>query len=343
MSSAAQFYVATMLVYAFVYIIAVTGLNLQFGVTGIFNFAYIMFQAAGAYTTAVLTLGPSAGSGSFQRYILGLNLPFPVPLLASAAVSGILGVAVGLLTLRRLRSDYLAIVMLVVSLIATEVVTNQVGLFNGAQGLSLIPRPLAGVTTSPTAYDWIYVALAGVIAATVWLCVRMLIESPLGRTLRAVRENETAAASLGKDVIRLKLLVFAAGGAIAGVSGSLLVQFLQVWSPAAWFYPETFVLFTAIVVGGMASNWGPVIGAILIPVGLGEGSRYLPQIGPPTLMPALQWIAIGVVLLMFLWFWPGGVVPERRRVFAKGHTATDMSRGESAHGPTAKVSLEARR
>lgn len=321
MNTATQFYIATMLVYAFVYIIAVTGLNLQFGVTGIFNFAYVMFQAVGAYTTAVLTLGPSAASGNFQHYVLGLNLPFPVPLLVSAVVSGLLGIAVGLLTLRRLRSDYLAIVMLVVSLIATEVVTNQVGLFNGAQGLSLIPRPFAGVTTNPTAYDWIYVALAGVVAVVVWLGVRRLIESPLGRTLRAVRENEAAAASIGKDVIRLKLFAFAAGGAIAGVSGSVLVQFLQVWSPAAWFYPETFVLFTAIVVGGMASNWGPVIGAILVPVGLGEGSRYLPQIGPATLMPALQWIAIGVVLLVFLWFWPNGVVPERRRVFPRGREA----------------------
>ncbi|MGH9299132.1 MAG: branched-chain amino acid ABC transporter permease, partial [Acidimicrobiales bacterium] len=256
MSSAAQFYTATMLVYAFVYIIAVTGLNLQFGVTGIFNFAFIVFQAAGAYTTAVVTLGRPAASGNFQQYILGWSLPFPVPLFLSALVSGLLGLLVGLLTLRRLRSDYLAIVMLVVSLIATEVATNQVGLFNGAQGLSLIPQPLASVTTSPTLYDWIFVALAGVIAIIVWLAVRMLIESPLGRTLRAVRENEVAAASLGKDVIKLRLFVFAVGGGIAGVSGSVLVEFLKVWSPAAWFYPETFVLFTAIVVGGMGSNWG---------------------------------------------------------------------------------------
>jgi branched-chain amino acid transport system permease protein len=317
LSSAAQFYTATMLVYAFVYIIAVTGLNLQFGVTGIFNFAYIVFQAAGAYTTAVVTLGPPQASGNFQEYIVGWSLPFPLPLLLSAIVSALLGILIGLLTLRRLRSDYLAIVMLVVSLIATQVATNQVGLFNGAQGLSLVPQPFASVTANPTTYDWIYVALAGAIALIVWLGVRMIIESPLGRTLRAVRENESAAASLGKNVAGLRLFVFAVGGAIAGASGSVMVQFLRVWSPAAWFYPETFVLFTAIVVGGMGSNLGPVIGALLVPVGLGEGSRYLPQIGSATLMPSLQWIAIGVVLLAFLWFWPEGVVPERRRVIPR--------------------------
>ena len=83
MSSAWQFYVATLLVYAFVYIIAVTGLNLQFGVTGIYNFAFIMFQACGAYTTAVLTLGSS--TKSFQHFIFGYSLPFPIPL--SRAVS----------------------------------------------------------------------------------------------------------------------------------------------------------------------------------------------------------------------------------------------------------------
>jgi branched-chain amino acid transport system permease protein len=315
LSASSQFYAATLLVYLFVYIIAATGLNLQFGVTGIFNFAFIVFQAAGAYCTAVVTLGPSASTGGFQHYILGLSLPFPIPLLLSAVVSGLLGFGVGMLTVRRLRADYLAIVLLVVSLIATQVATNQVGIFNGAQGLSLIPQPFASVTSSATVYDWIYAGIAGVIALLVWLGVRLLIDSPLGRTLRAIRENEVATASLGKNVIRLRLLVFTMGGAIAGISGSVFVQFLRVWAPSTWYYPETFVLFTAVVVGGMGSKWGPVIGALLIPVGLGEGSRYLPQIGGPTLMPSLQWIALGLVLLIFLWFWPGGVFPERRRVF----------------------------
>jgi ABC-type branched-subunit amino acid transport system permease subunit len=143
----------------------------------------------------------------------------------------------------------------------------------------------------------------------------MLIESPLGRSLRAVRENENAAAALGKNVTALRLLVFGIGGAIAGISGSVLVSFTQAWSPSSWLYAETFVLFTALIVGGVGSNLGPLIGAVLVPVVLAEGSRYLPQFGPPTLVPSLEWIAIGVILLAFLWFWPRGIVPERKRTF----------------------------
>jgi branched-chain amino acid transport system permease protein len=102
---------------------------------------------------------------------------------------------------------------------------------------------------------------------------------------------------------------------VAGISGSLLVSFTQAWSPDSWLYSETFVLFTALIVGGVASNIGPVIGAVLVPVVLAEGSRYLPQFGAPTLVPSLEWITIGVVLLAFLWFWPRGIVPEPKRIF----------------------------
>jgi ABC-type branched-subunit amino acid transport system permease subunit len=314
-SAAWQFYAATLIIYSFVYIIAAAGLNLQFGLTGVYNFAFIIFQAAGAYTTAVLSLGSSRSFSGFQSYILGLHLPFPVPLLASAVVAGALGVGLGALTVRRLRADYLAIVMLVISLIATGVITDYQGLFNGAAGLALIPQPFSSLISSTVAYDWLYALVAGVICGLVLLAVRTINGSPLGRSLRAVRENENAAAALGKNVTALRLLVFGLGGAIAGISGSLLASFTQAWSPSSWLYTETFVLFTALIVGGVGSNLGPIIGAVLVPVVLAEGSRYLPQFGPPTLVPSLEWIAIGVVLLAFLWFWPRGIVPERRRIF----------------------------
>jgi ABC-type branched-subunit amino acid transport system permease subunit len=314
-SGAWQFYIATLIIYSFVYIIAAAGLNLQFGVAGVYNFAFIIFQAAGAYCTAVLTLGSPSANGGFQHYMLGLQLPFPLPLLISGVVAGLLGVGLGALTVRRLRADYLAIVMLVISLIATGVVTDYQGLFNGATGLSLVPQPFASLTSNLVVYDWLYAIFAGIVCALVLVATRVLIESPLGRSLRAVRENENAAAALGKNVTALRLLVFGIGGAIAGISGSVLVAFTQAWSPESWLYAETFVLFTALIVGGVGSNLGPVIGAVLVPVVLAEGSRYLPQFGPPTLVPSLEWITIGVVLLGFLWFWPRGIVPERKRTF----------------------------
>jgi len=314
LSSAWQYYVATLIVYSFVYIIAAAGLNLQFGVAGVYNFAYIVFQAAGAYFTAVFSLGRPTSSG-LQTYILGLHLPFPLPLLGSAVIAGLLGVGIGAVTIRRLRADYLAIAMLVISLIATNVVTDTTSLFNGATGISLVPQPFTSLTSSATGYDWIYAAYAGFVCALVLLALRVIIRSPLGRSLRAVRENEHAAAALGKNVAGLRLFVFGVGGAIAGVSGSILVSFTQAWAPSSWLYGETFVLFTALIVGGVGSNLGPILGALLVPVVLAEGSRYLPQFGSPTLVPSLEWIAIGVILIAFLWFRPHGVVPEPKRRF----------------------------
>ena len=105
MSTAAQYYITTLLVYAGVDIVACWALNLQFGVAGIINFAYIAFVGVGAYTAAVLSLGPDHRD-NFQHYVFGANLPFPLPILAAGAVSGLLSLVVGVISLRRLRSDY---------------------------------------------------------------------------------------------------------------------------------------------------------------------------------------------------------------------------------------------
>ncbi len=123
MSLAWSFYIATVLVYLGVDVMACWGLNLQYGYTGILNFSFIIYQSAGAYTAAVLTLGPNT-AGSFQQYIGGANLPFPLPVIAGGIAGGLLSAVVGVIALRRLRSDYQAMVFLVISLIATAVVTT---------------------------------------------------------------------------------------------------------------------------------------------------------------------------------------------------------------------------
>jgi ABC-type branched-subunit amino acid transport system permease subunit len=301
-------------------IMAVWGLNLQFGVAGISNFAYIIFQAAGAYTAAVLTLGPETPA-SFQQYIGGAHLPFPLPIIAAGVVGGDLSVLVGLISMRRLLTDYQAMVMLVVSLTATYIASNATGLVNGPAGLSLIPKPLQGtLNLSLLGYQWFYVGLTAGFCVVVYLFVRRVTGSPLGRTMRAVRDNEDAAAALGKNVFGLKMTAFVLGGVIAGVSGAVFVEFLGAWSPGAWLYPETFVFFTAILVGGMGNDLGVAVGALLVPIGFLESTRFLPNIGYPGFADALEWIAVGVLALVFLWFWPRGVVPERQRRFQKTQT-----------------------
>jgi len=314
MSSGQVYYITTLLVYAGVDVMACIALNLQFGVAGLVNFGFIVFQAAGAYTAAVLSMPPA--NGGFQQYILGLRLPFPLPWLGGAAVGGLLAVPVGLVVLRRLRSDYQAIALLVLSVIANTVITNARGFLNGAAGLSLVPPPLSGVVNTETVwYQWLYAGLTALGCAIVYVAAGRIINSPYGRTLRAMRERELAAAALGKNLVTLKMTMFVVGGVIAGLSGAILVGFIGVWAPATWLYPETIVLFAALIVGGRGNNLGAVLGALLVPVGFEEATRFIPAVGPPGLIPALQWVAIGLLIIAFLWYRPQGTMAEPRRVF----------------------------
>src|SRR5579864_5613591 len=308
-------YLATSFVYLGIYVLSCWAMNLQYGLTGIYNLAFILFQAAGAYTEAVLTLGPSSGNGAFQQYILGYSLPFPIPMLAGALVGGVLSLIVGLVVLRRLRSDYQAVTMLTLSVMATLLVTSVVPLFNGPAGLSLVPQPLVNTfNTSNVTYSWIYGGICAGFCVIAYFFVYRITSSPLGRALRTVRENDSAAAALGKNVNALRLFSFVVGGAIAGLSGALLVGYIGAWAPSSWAYTETIVVLTAVIVGGSGNDAGALLGAVLIPVVVVQGSTFLPQFGPPELVPGLQWIMIGLLGLIFVYYWRG-IIPERRRRF----------------------------
>jgi branched-chain amino acid transport system permease protein len=313
------YYAANLLIFAGVDIIACLALNLQFGVSGVVNFSFIVFQAAGAYAAAVLSMPPAtAPDYSFQMYVGGYQLPFPLPWIGGAIVGGLLALPIGVVVLRRLRADYQAIALLVTSIIANTVINNARPLLNGAAGLALVPQPLDGlVNTSTNSYQYLYIGLTAIGVAIVWFIAARIVNSPYGRTLRAMRENELAASALGKNSTALKMTIFVVGGAIAGLSGAILVGFLQVWAPSTWLYPETIILFAAVIVGGRGNNVGAILGAILVPVGFEEVTRLLGRmnIGPPNLIPALEWVCIGLLILGFLWFRPKGVVPEQRRVF----------------------------
>ena len=320
------YYAANLLVYAAVDIIACIALNLQFGVSGIVNFSFIVFQAAGAYAAAVLSMPPDTASGyDFQTYVGGFQLPFPLPWIGGAIAGGLLSIPVGFVVLRKLRSDYQAIALLVTSIIANTVITNARPFLNGAAGLALVPQPLQGqIDPVSDSYQYFYIGLSALSVVLVWFVASRIVNSPFGRSLRAMRDNEVAASALGKNPVALKMMIFIVGGVIAGLSGAILVGFIQLWAPSVWLYPETIILFAAVIVGGRGNNLGAVLGALLVPVGFEEVTRLLPnqfdlgglvitpQVG---LIPALQWVAIGLLIIGFLWFRPEGVRPEPRRVF----------------------------
>jgi branched-chain amino acid transport system permease protein len=323
------YYAANLLVYAGVDIIACIALNLQFGVSGITNFSFIVFQSVGAYTAAVLSMPPDTAVGyDFQVYVGGLQLPFPLPWIGGALAGGLLSIPVGFVVLRKLRSDYQAIALLVTSIIANLVITNARGFLNGAAGLALVPQPLQDqINPSTDSYQYFYIGLTAVCVVLVWIVASRIVNSPFGRSLRALRDHELAASALGKNPVALKMTIFIVGGVIAGLSGAILVGFISVWAPSTWLYPETIILFAAVIVGGRGNNLGAVLGALLVPVGFEEVTRFIPNqftLGPLAItpqvgfVPALQWVAIGLLILGFLWFRPEGVRPEPRRVFAGG-------------------------
>src|SRR5262249_50117540 len=147
--------------------------------------------------------------------------------------------------------------------------------------------------------------------------------SPYGRSLRAMRDNDVVADSLGKNLLSMRTAMLVTGGAIAGLSGGILVSYITAWSPAAWGYAETVVLFAAVIIGGAGNHVGAVLGAVLVPVGFEEVTRYIPTSNslPPNLIPSLEWVAIGLLIVIFLWVRPQGILPERKRVIRTGITA----------------------
>jgi branched-chain amino acid transport system permease protein len=336
-----SYYIINLLIYAAVDATACLGLNQQFGVAGITNFGFIIFQAAGGYTAAILALPSQSANGGFQTYIGGWNLPFPVPWIGAAVVGGLIALPFTFLVGRRLRGDFAAVGLLVTAVLLNLLVTNYRPLLNGSAGLSLIPQPLQGeYNPQSSGYQWTLTAIAIVVCAVVYLFVRRITESPYGRSLRAMRDNDAVADSLGKNLFSLRSAMLVTGGAIAGLSGGILVSYITTWSPAAWGYAETVVLFAAVIIGGAGNHLGAILGAVLVPVGFEEVTRYIPTSNnlPPNLIPSLEWVAIGLLIVIFLWVRPQGILPERKRVIRAGAAAIPPAAAPPPPAPPAPVS-----
>ncbi len=335
--SGLAYYIVVLLVYLGSDLLAAWGLNLEFGVAGVANFAYIVLVAVGAYVYSVLTLGPSSAGGGFQSYIIGRHLPVAAAILLAMAAAAAFGCLIGITGLRRLRPDYQAMVTLVISLMAITVVSADTGLVNGNAGLAAIPNPLASLTGA--AQGWGYAALTGLACLAVYPLLRRFTAGPLGRTLRAIRDDENAAIAIGKNVVALRLVVQGVGGALAGLSGALLAGFIGGWSPSAWQYVETLALLTAIIVGGLGDDLGALVGTVIIPVLILQGVQFLPQVSNHAqLTEDLGWIVLGALTIAFIWLRPRGLIPERRpaglvaKAGLAGRSGTTLPAGSSRAG-----------
>jgi branched-chain amino acid transport system permease protein len=304
-----EYFLTDLLVLGAINGIMLVGLNMQYGYTGLLNFAFYTYVAIGAYVAGVTTMGhPTV---PLVSYILQWSLPWYLGLLLSGVVAALLAVVVFSFTIRRLRSDYLGIVTVAVAFIFWTVINDYIPLFDGATGLYNVPYVTGDANLSSEQYSLILAALClAVLAASVWLS-RRIFRSPYGRVLRAIREDEVVASAFGRSIWRPQLWVFVIGNFIAGIAGGLFIFYITAWSPAAFQPLETFALMGALIIGGSGNYWGALLGAFVVLEGLYEVSRYLPTLGHPEWTGSVRLIVIGILMLLVLRYRPEGLIPER--------------------------------
>ncbi len=293
-------YAVFFLVLAGIYAVLTLGLNVQWGFTGLFNFGVAGFFAVGAYATAILTTPDS------PNHLGGFGLPFLAGVVGAMVAAGLLALLIGLVTLR-LRTDYLAIATIGIAEIVRLVFKNEMWLGNGARGIPGIERPLGEGNLS-------YLGLVLAFLALSYAAVQVAHRSPWGRVQRAIRENEAAAAAMGKDAFRFRLQSFVLGSVIMGLGGALYAHFVGFISPDA-FEPvfATFVVWVMLIAGGSGNNRGALLGAFGIWF-LWSATEMLTNMLPAeyvTQASAVRLLLIGVLLQVVLLTRPEGLLPER--------------------------------
>lgn len=271
------------------YVVLALGLNLVVGQTGLLNLGYVAFYAVGAYTYAILS----------TRYAL----PFWPGLAAGAAAAAVAALLIGLSTLR-LRGDYFAIVTLGLGEITRIVLNNWDSLTGGPNGISRIGRPSIAGYVLKTPLDFYFLILAIAIVAVFGM--RRIIASRIGRAWIAIREDEIAAEAMGINTFRLKLLAFVIASAVAGIVGVFFAAKMAFVSPESFTFFESILILCMVVLGGMGSIPGIILGAILLVM--------LPEIFRD--FQDYRMIGFGVALVLMMIFRPQGLMGMGKKTVA---------------------------
>ncbi len=273
----------TMAILAGLNVLLASGFNMILGYGGLVSVAQPVFYAIGAYTSALLSMK--------------LGVPLPLAMLAGAALAAIASFGVSLPSLR-VSGDYLVIASMGFQLGIVHVINN-IELTGAASGLSGILSAVEGPGRS-----WIYAAIVWTICAVVILGIRWLVTGPYGRAITAMRNDEEAFASLGRDAMRIKVTLFAVGSGIAGLAGALYGHYFLFLTPDQFGIFSSATLLTMVVVGGAATVRGPVLGAILLTV-LPEAIRFLQL--PVSIMAPLQGVLFSALVILFIFLKPEGL------------------------------------
>ncbi|HUJ19358.1 MAG TPA: branched-chain amino acid ABC transporter permease [Nitrospirota bacterium] len=263
------------------YVVLALGLNLIVGQAGLLNLGYVAFYAIGAYTYSILST--TAG------------LPFWPGLVVGALAAAGCAALVGLPTLR-LRGDYFAIVTLGLGEITRIILNNWDRMTGGPNGISRIGRPVIAGYTLHRTIDFYYLILA-IVIVTIFLMQR-LIASRIGRSWVAIREDEVAAEAMGVNTFRLKMLAFVLGSAWAGLAGVFFAAKMAFVSPESFTFFESVIILCMVVLGGMGSIPGIILGALLL-ITLPEVFRDFQD---------YRMLAFGIALVLMMIFRPQGLL-----------------------------------
>jgi branched-chain amino acid transport system permease protein len=253
-----------------VFFVLALGFNLQWGYTGLFNAGIAGFYLIGAYVAAIAITPPAppiivGGVVVFPGHLGGYSLPLIAGVFLAMLASGMTAAIVAIPALR-LRADYLAIATLAFAVILQIITNNLQSVTGGAIGIPGIPPPIGWQGTDASFLNAMTMVGIGAFVLVLLLFVlQFMVESPWGRVLRAVREDEEATMALGKNTFNYKLQAFALGGALMGLAGALYAVTLGYLSPASSFAPAvTFSVWVMVIVGGSGNNRGALVGAFLI-------------------------------------------------------------------------------
>jgi branched-chain amino acid transport system permease protein len=316
-----------------VFTMMAVGLNVVVGYAGLLDLGYVAFYAAGAYTAAWLASQQfeqvtfHLGSVGLQPTVPGIHLSFWIVLLLAGCFTALVGIAIGLPTLR-LRGDYLAIVTLGFGEIIPQFVRNAdsikgFDLTHGAFGISPIDSPGFGETLHDTvglplnyqqstnrAELYFYTAVI-LLLVTVFVSVR-LRDSRLGRAWIAIREDETAAAAMGVPLMRTKTWAYATGAFFGGVAGAYYASFKGGAFPSDFYFNLSVFILCMVILGGIGSVWGAIAGGLFLSYLDQEGlAKIGTQVGIQD-VPKYNFGIYGLIIVLVMLFRPTGLIPERR-------------------------------
>ncbi|MDX6512740.1 MAG: branched-chain amino acid transport system permease protein [Gaiellaceae bacterium] len=337
-----------------VFTMMAVGLNIVVGYAGLLDLGYVAFYAAGAYTMAWLASQQFEqttfhfGASGVLPTLTGIHLSIWLVLIIAGIFTLVVGILIGLPTLR-LRGDYLAIVTLGFGEIIPQFVRNGdnikgFDLTHGTFGISPIDAPgFGGFLGLPTNYRqelnsqelFFYTAVV-LLLITVFCSVR-LRDSRLGRAWIAIREDETAAAAMGIPLMRTKTWAYAIGAFFGGVAGAFYASFKSGAFPADFYFNISVFLLCMVILGGMGSVWGVIIGGMVLGYlnveGLSTiGSKLSSATGINFEPSKYQFGIYGLIIVVMMLFRPTGLIPERRHKLELEEGVHDESLYETRSG-----------